>query len=239
MEDRQIHIKKYIVIDDEDDGRSIVKHFMTQYFPEWKLVGEADGLDAFHKLVDESNFDLVFLDIRMNNGLCFDILQKLDRNDFFIIFVTAHQNYTLKSFEYNVIDYLLKPIDVLEFHRALEKANRIIAPSIENSSSTVILKTMDAIHHVEKEKIIRVESEGNYCNFYIEGRKPIMVSKCMKEMENSMGGLPFIRVHQSHLVNINYIKSFIKQSNGNILLHNGTEVPVSRRKKEHLLSFLK
>jgi two-component system, LytTR family, response regulator len=243
-----------IVIDDEIRSRDTLTGLLKKYCQEdVDIVAEADGYTTGLVAIRDHKPDVVFLDIQMPDGSGFKLLEDLEEISFEIVFTTAYDQYAIKAIRYSALDYLLKPIVPAELRNAVAKVkqkksdgtiNKHIRVLIENmkeknaASKRIILSTSEGMHVIDIRDIIRCESDDYYTRFFIKDRKTIMVSKTLKENEELLSEFGFIRPHKSHLVNVRYIKSFIKVDGGYILLLDGTTVPVSRRKKEKILEEL-
>lgn len=211
------------------------------------MVGEADGCQSGIEAIRKYEPEVVFLDIQMPDGSGFKLLETLDEINFEIIFTTAYDQFAIKAIKYSALDYLLKPIVPAELKAAVGKVeqkkgdgtiNKHIRVLVDNnsekssSSKRIILSTSEGMHVIDVRDIIRCESDDYYTRFFIKERKTIMVSRTLKEHEELLSEYGFIRPHKSHLINLRYIKSYLKTDGGYILLEDGTQVPVSRRKRE-------
>jgi len=240
-----------IIIDDESNAREAIKGILSYNFPEIGIIGEADGVFSGLKAIKDLSPDLVFLDIRMGDGTGIDLLQRLDEINFSLIFLTAYDEYALKAFRYSATDYLLKPIDIDDLTSAIEKVKKNMRrPQFDmdallnslkpdnNTERKIVLKTSDSIHLIKISSIIRCEASGNYTQFFFENRKPIMVSKPLKEFETTLPDSVFFRPHQSHLININKIDHIKKTDGYQVIMTDGSNIPVATRKKDVLFSML-
>jgi two-component system LytT family response regulator len=241
---------KIAIIDDEDFARDVLRNFITADFPDVRIVGEAHGVESGLRLLTNVATDLVFLDVKMQDGTAFDLLAKIPQPNFNVIFVTAYDSFAFKAFQFNAIDYLLKPIDPDALIRAIQKykkhyQNNQFSQRLENLMSSVSSKKLDRITlsssegmvFLRLEQIIRLESDGNYTSFFTSNDK-IVVSKTIKEYEGILPEDVFCRIHQSHIVNTNFISKFLKEDGGHALMEDGSKLPVSRRRKEALLQLL-
>ena len=241
---------KTIIIDDEKNAREAISKIAEQYCNNISVVGYAEDVESGVKAIKKYNPDLVLLDIKMPDGTGFDILQQIDNINFAIIFITAFNEYAIKAFKFSAIDYLLKPIDVNEFKSAIEKVEKakkqqntkmkldVFLENINNISREVkkiVLKTSDSIHLINVNDILRCESDGNYTKFYFTNQQTIMVSKNIKEYYDMLKDFQFFRSHQSHIVNINYIKRYHKLDGGHLVMQDDSTVPVSTRKRDELM----
>jgi len=240
---------KTLVIDDESNSRNTLKDMLLRYC-DIRVTGEADSVETGVELIKIVNPDLVFLDIKMNDGSGFDLLRRIENRDFILIFTTAWDQFAIKAFKFSALDYLLKPIDIEELKEAVKRALAVKEPQniqkekvkvlLENTFNPrhlnkVVLPTAEGMHVVEMSRIIRCQADDYYTRFFIDGRKPIMISKTLKEVEAMLSGNSFIRCHKSHLVNMKWVKTYVKSDGGYLMLSNGENVPVSRRKKEMVL----
>jgi two-component system LytT family response regulator len=234
-----------IIIDDISEARTVLKADLENYCPNIEVVGEAEGVVTGAKCINELKPDLVFLDIQMKDGSGFDLLEILPIKNFKLIFTTASDEYALKAFKFSAVDYLLKPIDPDELMEAVnrvehqEKASERISLLKENLNhpKRIALNTLDKIHIVQVAEIVRCESSVNYTMFYFTDDTKLLVTKTLKEFDQLLSDHDFIRVHQSHLINVKFIKGFTK-SDGYIFLKDGTKIPVSTRKKQVLMDMI-
>lgn len=229
---------------------------IAKLFPDLTVVGKAATVAEALLLIEETKPQLVFLDVMLNNESGFDLLQRLVNVSFETIFTTAHDEFAVKAFRFNALDYLLKPIDLDELEKAVEKAKAKLQsplpPSLElfrnivdayRSPSKKLNKlsvpTADGFLLLPLDEIIYCESFGNYTNFYLLHNKKIVSSYTLKEYDELLGDQQFFRAHKSHLVNLAHVSKYIKGEGGTLLMSNGHEIEVSRRNKEALLKILK
>ena len=236
-----------IIIDDEKNVRLRIKDMILENFPQITIVGEADGVSSGVEASSNLKPELVLLDIRMDDGNAFDLLEKVRHHIFKVIFITAHEEYAIKAIKFSALDYLLKPVSVGDLRIAFEKAeNQILndlklqLASLHNNlqspkNKTIVLRSSEKIHLLEVNNIIRCEADRCYTSFYVNEQKKHVVSQPMKEYEDILSEYGFIRIHKSHLINMAYIESFDKGDGGFVILKDKTEIPVSRRKKNELL----
>lgn len=241
---------KVLIVDDEEHVRGMIVNILQSFCSDLEIIGQADSVAGAILIIKELNPDLVLLDIKLPDGSGFEVLQAFSKVAFSVIFVTAFEEYAVKAFKCSALDYILKPVNIDELVEAVEKARESIAnkslgkkistflDNLNNSSieeKKIVLKTQESIYIVKVNTIIRCESFHNYTEFYITGTKKLVVSRTLKEFENLLSEFGFFRVHQSHLVNINYISRFEKTDGGYLVLTDGAHVPVAKRKKEELL----
>ncbi|UKN00492.1 LytTR family DNA-binding domain-containing protein [Paracrocinitomix mangrovi] len=236
---------KAVIIDDIPEAITVLKSDLENYCVNIEVVGSAEGVVSGAKLIKEVQPDLVFLDIQMQDGSGFDLLEILPEKNFKLIFTTASDEYAVKAFKFSAVDYLLKPIDPDELMDAVSKienqnqaADRIdLLKENFNQPKRIALNTLEKIHIVNVNEILRCESNINYTMFYFTDDTKLLVTKTLKEFDKLLGDHGFIRVHQSHLINTAFIKEFIK-SDGYIIMKDGTKVPVSTRKKQVLMDMI-
>ncbi len=235
---------KAVIIDDNKLAIATLRAEVEEHCDTIQLVGSAEGVIEAAKLLKEVEADLLFLDIHMNNGTGFDLLDILEDKKYAVIFTTASPDFAIKAFQYTAIDYLLKPIDPERLVEAVAKVDAKKAVSSEQLSilksdqqQRIALSTTEEIRVVAITEIMRLESSNNYTTFHVSGGEKILVSKTMKEYEFLLDN-HFIRVHQSHIVNIKQIKSYVKTEGGYILLSDDTHIPVSVRRKPEVIKAL-
>ncbi|MFA5555710.1 MAG: LytTR family DNA-binding domain-containing protein [Flavobacteriaceae bacterium] len=247
-----------ILVDDDSNLREGMKALLNRYAPEIKILGEAENVSDAVSVIDGLNPQVVFLDIQLADGTGFDILEKLTEKNGKIasqvVFITAHEQYAIKAFRFSALDFLLKPVDPEELQKVIEKIKNTIKKDdtfshidllLENirkkvdNFKRIALSTSDGIHLFEVSDIIRCESTDNYTTFHIRNSKPILISKTLKEYEELLAEHGFERVHQSHLINLNYLKSYIKKDGGYVIMSDNSNLPVSQRKKDRLQELIK
>ncbi|TLX74726.1 response regulator transcription factor [Labilibacter sediminis] len=240
---------KTLIIDDEKNAREAIKSILKYEYNDIQIVGEANGVYSGLEAIKRHKPDLVFLDINMEDGNGFDLLNRLEHIDFSIIFLTAYDEYAVKAFRYSAVDYLLKPIDTDDLDDAIDKVKQQLGHATTNLSKLLenlippnekekklVLKTSDSIYLVDKNDVIRCEASSNYTQFYFSNRQPILVSKPLKEYDSQLCELGFFRSHQSHLINIKHISHIEKRDGCSIILSDNSQVPVSTRKKNALMN---
>ena len=242
---------KAIIIDDIEQARLTFKKDLEVYAPDVEVIGEANGVVEGAKLLKNIKPDILFLDIQMQDGSGFDLIDVLSEISFKIIFITASDAHAIKAFRYAAIDYLLKPVDPDELISAMNKfrENRInenekyqlLNDSLKNHhkpNERLALHSQDKIHIVNICDILRCESSVNYTEFHFVNDKKLLVSKTLKEFEDLLTDSGFFRVHQSHLVNTKFIKEYVKIEGGHLIMNNGNMIPVSTRKRPEVMKML-
>lgn len=242
---------KAIIIDDIEQARVTFRKDLEIYAPDIEVIAEAGGVVEGAKLLRRVQPDILFLDIQMQDGSGFDLLDVLTDIPFKIIFITASDAHAIKAFRYAAIDYLLKPVDPDELTNALDKFRRqslnenekykLLNDALKNHqkpTERLALHSQDKIHIVNIAEIIRCESSVNYTSFYFKDGKKMLVTRTLKDFEDLLDELGFYRVHQSHLINTKYIREYVKTEGGHLIMQDGTMVPVSTRKRPEVMRML-
>ena len=238
-----------VLIDDMATARESLRNDLKTYAPDIQIIGEAKGVVEGAKLIRQEKPDVVFLDIQMKDGSGFDLLEILGETPFHLVFTTAHDGFAIKAFRFSAIDYLLKPIDPDELKEALAKIRQTTPTPAENvqallnnvqekKHTRLALHTMEKIHVVHVKDILRCESSANYTIFHFTDKRQLLVTKTLKEFDKLLSGQGFMRVHQSHLVNSEYIKEFVKTDGGYLIMSDSDSVPVSSRKRSEVMQML-
>src|SRR5690606_6912052 len=245
-----MEILKAILIDDELKSRDNLRQLLLKYCPNVAIIAEAGSAVEALQLIRELNPDLLFLDIEMGEVSGFDLLKLLNgQQNFEVIFVTAFDKYGIQAVKACAIDYLLKPINILELSNAVEKASVQINPKRENErlkelvanidrgddEQRIAIPLSDKIEFLAINKIVRLEAEGNYTHIYLDNKNQYPVCKTLKEYQELLENRNFIRAHQSHLVNFRKISAYVKTDGGYIAMDDGSQVPISRQKREEVL----
>lgn len=242
---------KAIIVDDEVCFREMIELLLKDYFPNVHIVAQAESVPQAVQVIEAYNPDLVFLDIEIKCGTGFHVLQKLKTRDFKLIFITAFNDFAIQAIKFSAIDYILKPINEFEFKSGVERAvqeierNDKLSPletlfinHQEKQHKKLVLRTMQDIHVVNIDEIIRCEADNAYTTFFLTSGEKVLVSKGICNFTELLTGYGFVTPHQSHLVNLNYIKKLDKSDGGFLILKDNTEIPVSVRRKQAILGLL-
>jgi two-component system LytT family response regulator len=241
-----------IIIDDEPYCCDALEALLQRYCPEVTLAGSFLSGETALAAIHEIKPQLVFLDIEMPHMNGFEMLEKIPEINFGLIFTTSYNQYAIKAIRFSAIDYLLKPVDREELQKAVQKAARqwqqslpqqleILLQKINQSTSAVqkiALPTMEGLQMVALDTIISCASDSNYTVFYLKGKRKLVASRTLKDVEEMLEDYSFLRVHHSWLVNLNEIEKYVKGDGGYLLMSDNSTVDVSRGKKEVLLKKL-
>ena len=243
---------KTIIVDDEIDAVKFIESIITEYCPKIEVVGKAHSARDGVKLINEKEPNLVFLDVEMPHGSGFDLLAQFPNKTFDVIFITAFNHYAIKAIKFSAIDYILKPINISEFIDAVKKVeagqeqkkdrNFNFDTLLENLRSSMPSKlaipTSDGMEYLNTNEIVRVEADRSYSWFFLNDGRKFLVSRNLKEYQELLSDRNFFRTHNSHLINLSFVKKFIRQEGGYILMENESTVPISRGKKDLFLSHM-
>lgn len=241
-----------ILVDDEKNNRENLLWMLSRYCPSVDIISScASVLDA-RQAIMKLQPELLFLDIQMADGSGFSLLESLQEPTFEVIFVTAYDNYAIQAIKFSALDYLLKPLDPLELIKSVEKAEAIIHRKQNNVRMANLLKNehcsdkhkkialsvADKIEFIEIFSIMRCEAEDNYTTLYLKSGEKIIASRTLKEFDELLTPYNFLRVHQSHLINLDEVKSFVKADGGYIRMKDGSSVSISRQRRNQVLDIL-
>jgi two-component system LytT family response regulator len=240
---------KTIVIDDEIDAVNFICSIVKEYCPLLEVEDVAHSANDGEKKINEHKPDLVFLDVEMPHGSGFDLLSRFPEKTFDVIFITAFNHYAIKAIKFSAVDYILKPININEFIAAVEKViekrkqhisrDESFQTLLENVRSAMpgklAIPTSDGMEYLNTKEIIRIEADRSYSWFYLINNKKILVSRNLKEYQELLTDRNFFRSHNSHLINLEHVKKFIRHEGGAIELDDGSQVPISRGKRDLFL----
>jgi two-component system, LytTR family, response regulator len=248
---------KAVIIEDERKSAELLVQLLNKNCPDISVIGKAENVKDAIEVVGKLQPDLIFLDVMMPDGSGFDVLEKLSNLKFDVIFTTATDKFAVKAIKYSALDYLLKPIDSEELTSAVQKINernklrtgsaseenlRSLLENVrqnESQYSKITLPTGHAYEIVLIKDIIRCEANDNYTNVYLASGKKFLVSGTLKHYEDLLPAADFVRVHHSHLINMKHMARFVKDDGGYVVMSDGSNVEVSRRKREDFLNKLK
>jgi len=238
-----------LIVDDELKNIRILRELLQSYCPQVTVTGEANGFNEAIEMIQTLQPDLLLLDIEMPYGNAFDLLEKLMPVQCDIIFVTAFDNYALKAFKYNALDYLVKPVNIDELKAAVAKAeeksqqkniNLQLTNLISNFKNTnaqkIALPLTDGLIFVSVSEIIYLRAKGSCTEIHVQNGKTFTTGRVIKYFEDLLSTGNFYRVHNSYLISVNHIKRYHKGRGGILEMEDGTMIEVSVRKRDEFLS---
>ena len=243
---------KTVIIDDEPRNLKLIRGMVQEYCPQLDVVGTTDELLEVLPLVRDKKPTLLLLDIEFPGGTIFPVLEKLDGTDIQIIFITAHNTYAAEAFKQNAVDYILKPVTSEAITQAVKRAvtriQKNIPPDIQklmqvlksgmNRSTKIPLPHADGILFINESDIIRCMASGRYTILHLDAKQKLTVTRTLKEIEALLNSSQFIRVHNSHIINLSTVKKYHRANGGSVELNDGSLVEVSSSRKNNLLDRL-
>lgn len=243
-----------IIIDDEQHCINRLTNLLSDCCADnVKLCGAFQSVEEGLQAIKQLNPQLIFLDVEIHDKTGFDLLKQLPETNFEVIFTTAYDKYAVQAFKFSAIDYLLKPIDADELHAAIKKLNEKVyqkditqkldtlfynLKSIPGSSKRICVPVLSGLVFIQTDDIIRCESSVNYTTLFLKNKQKLLVAKTLKEFEELLHDYNFYRIHNSHLINLAYIKMYNKGKGGSVTMEDGTEIEVSTRRKDEFLKKL-
>lgn len=239
-----------ILVDDEQASRESLRHYLQKYCPDVSVVQECANIQEAQAAIQTHQPDLAFLDIEMPYGNAFDLLEQLDEVNFEAIFITAFSQYAIQALNLSAAYYILKPIDIDELIQAVEKVKerlenqevihhaRILRDNLarlQPGSQRVVLPLIDGFEVVEMQDILFCEAADNFTYFHLRSGERPMICRKLKFYDQLLAGHGFCRIHRSFLVNLQYVKRYIKGKGGSVVLENGKELPVANTRRGDLL----
>jgi two-component system LytT family response regulator len=238
-----------LLVDDEAHGRRLLQKYLSTYCHEIDVLDEARTVQEAYEKIVSLKPQIIFLDIALMNESAFDLLAKFEQIPFEIIFITAYNDFAIRAIKLSAVDYLLKPVDIEQLVNAVQKAIaridekgtmrhfRFLMENLKQRESIhkVALPTQEGYVFVEISQIIRCEAAGSYTEFHFANRKPIVVSKGLKEYEDLLEHHHFIRIHHSHLIQLNHVSAYHKGKASYVTMADGSSVEVSIRKRDEFL----
>jgi two-component system LytT family response regulator len=242
-----------IIVDDEQMGRNLLASLLDEYCPNVAVVAEADSVTAARDVIRRHEPELVFLDIEMPRNSGFDLLEEVEGRAFDVVFTTAYEQYAIRAIKAAALDYLLKPINKDELMAAVAKTEQRRAVDMQHNLESLLenlrrpssephklaLPTEDGLMVVRTADIIRCEAAASYTWVYMTASERLLVSRPLKEFETLLAGMSFLRVHHSHMVNVDHIRRYVRGEGGELVMSDNSSVLVARRKKEELLRALR
>ena len=240
---------KTLIVDDESDAVNFIRSIIREYCPKLEVIGTAHSVMDGVKFILEQEPELVFLDVEMPHGGGFDLLAHFPEKSFDVVFITAFNQYALRAIKFSAVDYILKPINISEFIGAVDKVidkrshagnqNENYQELLGNLRSAMPTKlaipTAEGMEYLNTKEIIRIEADRSYCWFHLNDGKKHLVSRNLKEYQDLLSDRHFFRPHNSHLINLEFVKKYVRQEGGYIEMTDGTQIPISRIKRDLFL----
>jgi two-component system LytT family response regulator len=246
---------KAILVDDEPDGIRTLKKLLELNCPEVEIVATCSNVGNAKQKIEEFQPDLVFLDVRMPGKSGLDMLSEITEKNFEVIFVTAHNEYMLQALQFSAVDYLMKPVDEDRLISAVQRVKKrlnlerntgqteTLLHNISKAGSPLemrlCLPTLKGFSIVKLEEIVYCEAQRSYTIFRLANNKTIMISKPLFDYDRLLADTIFLRIHKSFLINLMHVREYVRGEGGTVLMSNGMEIEVSRRKKELFLTKVK
>jgi two-component system, LytTR family, response regulator len=236
-----------VVIDDEQNAVDFMISVIGEYCSDLEVVGQAGNVTDGVEVIGRLKPDLVLLDVEMPNGTGFDLLEFFPDKDFDVVFITAFNHYAIKAIKFSAVDYILKPVNINEFIESMKRVvqRRTDSHSKGNDNYRILLENLktpapsrlaipaaDGMEYLNPKEIIRIEADGSYSWFHLTGERKILVSRNLKEFQDLLGDRSFFRSHNSCLINLKYVKKFVKKDGGYIEMLDGSQAPISRNRKD-------
>ncbi len=232
---------KAVIIDDEPHCIELLKEQLFPYAHDIEIVGTANSAMRGLALIKSTTPDLVFLDVSMPGGTGFEMLDLLQQGMFEIVFTSAYEEHAIKAFDYQAVNYLLKPIEPAQLQKVVAQVlDKIKKPekTAQSNPDKISVNTQKGHQVISIEQIIRFEAEGAYTFLYLEGNIKLLSSQNIKVFENQLRTYPFCRIHKKHLINLKKVKYFTKGKGGHVTLSDGSEISISFRQKAKFLQQL-
>lgn len=243
-----------VIVDDEQDSRETLRRFTNKYCPQVSILADCENIEEARTAILKHNPQLVFLDIEMPRGNAFDLLEQWGEIDFEIIFITAFSQYAVQAFTLSASHYLLKPLDIEELEKAVEAVSKQLQAqkkinraeillqniaAIHNQNRKLVLPLMEGLEIVKMSEIVCCEAEDNFTIFYFADGRKLMICRSLKFYESALDSFGFFRIHRSHIINLEYIKRYVKGKGGSVIMENGKEIQVANTKKSELIQRLR
>lgn len=244
---------RVVIVDDEIHALESLEHDMAEYCPEFKIIGSFDNPINAVPFIEKEKPDIVLSDIQMPRMDAFAMIDALEYTDFALILVTAYNKYAIRAFEFSAVDYIVKPVDPMKLRNSLLKVKDLkktddleekLSLILHNlkfgnkENHTLAIPTLEGAEFVEVQDITYLKADANYCSLLLNDGTKLVISKPLKHFADILKDHGFLRVHQSYLINSIYIKSYRKGAGGNLILKDGTVIPIGRSYKVNVNEFI-
>ena len=245
-----------LIVDDEFQSRKLIAKMLSRFFPEINIISEAASVKEALTAVEITSPKLIFLDIQLQKESGFDLLDKITDLDFGVIFITAYNEFAVKAFRYNALDYLMKPVDADEFQASVKKALKNTGLADKKSQvqlgllkqqlkypqklpDRIVIPTTEGYMLIPVDNISYCHSNSNYTEFYLIDKTKLISGYTMGQYEDILSEHNFFRIHRSYMINLAYIKMYKKGNGGTVVMNDGLEIEVSRSNKEAFMKLFK
>jgi two-component system, LytTR family, response regulator len=239
-----------VIIEDEEKSAHVLQQLIKEYAPEFTVCGTAGHVTNAVRLIESVQPQIVFIDIRIADGTGFDVLHQLSSYHFELVFVTAYDSYALEAIRHAAIDYLLKPIGVPEFETSVERLRKRLSEKAEYNSVESLLKKMiqrtsdeklavptaSGFDLISMQDILWCKSDGMYTTFYLSNKSKVISSRNLGMFEDQLTQNNFFRIHHSIMINIRWVKQYVKGKGGAVVLADGVKLQVSQRRKAEFMN---
>ncbi len=234
---------KVIIVDDIKDNVELLEYFINKYCPSVEIVGKAFNYDEAINLIQTSDFQVVFLDIKLDKNDGFDVLEKLHSSNVYVVFITAYEEFAIKAFKHDAVDYIVKPVGIQELKRVVKKLqNRIDSQTKEKPNINIkpiidfiAIPSVNTIELIKHKDLLYLEADGGYTTFYLNNGKKVITANNLREYEKVLNKSNFFRVHNSYIVNLSHVKKIYKTEGIYLEFYNSkTIIPIARRRYSDL-----
>jgi two-component system LytT family response regulator len=241
---------KSIIVEDEVASRETLSNYLLKYCPDVEVVAEAGSVKEGLEVIKKHKPDIVFLDVEMPYGNGFDLLDEVEDINFATVFVTAFSDYAIKALNLSASYYILKPVDIDELVAAVEKIkeekknnnhsfnSKILAENLHELNKQehkIVLPLLNGFEVIRVKDVIRIQANDNFSDFHLTDGSKKVICRTLKHYEELLTDFDFLRVHKSHLVNLQYVQRYIKGKGGQLIMTDKSEVEVSQTRKKDLL----
>lgn len=241
---------KCVLVDDENNALEMMEWLLKTYCPEAEICAMCNSAAQGMEAIEKYRPDVVFLDIEMPKMNGFDMLERLDKLSFDVVFCTAYDQFAIKAFRYSALNYLLKPIDPDDLKETIKRLQQKKAtPSREQiellfqhihqpakpAVQRIALTTGDGMIFVSTADIVYCQAESNYTSVVMNNGRKILVSKVLKDIDETLAGSDFYRIHNSYLININQIQKYVRGDGGYVIMNDGASISISRSRRQEFM----
>ena len=239
-----------VLIDDENNSLEMMEWLIKTYCPQVSIDAMCNSSEKGIEAIKKFRPDLVFLDIEMTHMNGFDMLEQFDKLFFDVVFCTAYDQFAIRAFKYSALNYLLKPVDPADLQETIRRIEEkksspskeqieMLLQNIRESAKPpvqrIALTTNDGMIFVSTQDILYCEAESNYTSVILKGGKKILVSKVLKDIDETLSGSNFYRIHNSYLINLNHIKKYVRGDGGYVIMENDVTISISRSRRHEFM----